>query len=156
ADGALDCSDDFLKELDIVIAAIHSSFDQSKEKIMSRLYAALENPFVDIIAHPTGRIIGRRNGYNVSVEKLIERAKETNTTLELNANPNRVDLATEWLQVAEEAGVHIAINTDAHRTGTFMHMDYGVKRGRKAWLQPETVVNTWTKEKLEQYLRRNK
>src|SRR5690625_3884481 len=117
--GTLDFSDDFLREMDIVIAAIHSSFDQSEEKIMNRLHTALENPYVDIIAHPTGRIIGRRNGYRVVMEQLIEKAKETNTVLELNANPMRFDLSTEHLRQAQDAGVHIAINTDAHKTGTF-------------------------------------
>ncbi len=154
--GELDFSTEFLKEMDFVIAAIHSSFDQSEEKIMNRLYHALENPYVDLIAHPTGRIIGRRPGYKVNVEKLIERAKETNTCLELNANPQRFDLATEWLEAAQDTGVTIAINTDAHRGGTLAHMDYGVKMARKAWLKPETVLNTWKKEKLMEYINRNK
>lgn len=154
--GELDFSNDFLRELDFVIAAIHSSFDQSEEKIMKRLYSALENPYVDLIAHPTGRIIGRRPGYKVNVEKLIERAKETDTALELNANPQRFDLATEWLEAAQNAGVKLAINTDAHRGGTLVHMEYGVKMGRKAWLKPETVLNTWKKEKLMEYINRNK
>lgn len=154
--GTLDFSDEFLKEMDIVIVAIHSSFDQSEEKIMKRLYTALENPYVDIIAHPTGRIIGRRDGYKVNVEKLIERAKETNTVLELNANPQRFDLATRWLKSAQDTGVTIAINTDAHKGGTLHHMDYGVKMGRKAWLKTNSVLNTWEKEKLIDFLNRNK
>ncbi len=154
--GTLNFSDDFLKEMDLVIAAIHSSFDQSEEKIMKRLYTALENPYVDIIAHPTGRIIGRRSGYKVNVEKLIERAQQTNTVLELNANPQRFDLATEWLEMAQDVGVTIAINTDAHKGGTLHHMDYGVKMGRKAWLKPDSVLNTWKKDKLIDYLSRNK
>jgi len=154
--GKLDFSDDFLKEMDVVIAAIHSSFNQSEEKIMDRLYTALENPYVDIIAHPTGRIIGRRSGYKVDVEALIRRAKETNTALELNANPQRFDLATKWLTAAQDAGVTIAINTDAHRGGTLNHMDYGVKMGRKAWLKQDAVLNTWKIDKLIAYLNRNK
>lgn len=154
--GNLDFSDDFLQEMDLVIAAIHSSFDQTEEQIMKRLYTALENPYVDIIAHPTGRLIGRRKGYRVNVEKLIEKARETNTVLELNANPMRFDLATEWLMKAQDAGVTIAINTDAHRTGTFHHMEYGVRMGKKAWLKKESVLNTWDLKKLQEYLNRNK
>src|SRR5690625_3519026 len=150
--GKLDFSNDFLKEMDIVIAAIHSSFSQTEDEIMKRLYYALENPFVDIIAHPTGRIIGRRNGYRVQMEKLIEKAKETNTALELNANPHRFDLAPKWLKMAEENGVTIAINTDAHQTKTFNHMEYGVKIARKAWLKKQTVLNTWDLEQLKEFL----
>ncbi len=95
-DGSLDFDDDFLKEMDFVIGAIHSSFQQSEEDIMHRLNNALENPYVSIIAHPTGRLIGRRDGYRVNLKKLIEKAKETNTALEINANPNRLDLSHEW------------------------------------------------------------
>lgn len=155
-DGTLDFSDDMLKELDIVIAAIHSSFHQSEEEIMKRLFAALDHPYVDIIAHPTGRLIGRRDGYRIDMEKLIERAKKTNTALELNANPHRFDLAPKWLKEAQNEGVTIAINTDAHRTTTFSHMEYGVKVGRKAWLKKESVLNTWDQDTLLNFLNRNK
>lgn len=155
-DSSLDFEDEFLKELDIVIAAIHSSFNQTEEEIMNRLTKALENPYVDIIAHPTGRLIGRRDGYRVNMEQLIEKAKETNTALELNANPQRFDLSPKWLKEAASAGVTIAINTDAHRIETFSHMDYGVKVGRKAWLKSESVLNTWDKATLIDYLNRNK
>lgn len=154
--GKLDFSSDFLKEMDIVIAAIHSSFTQTEEEIMNRLFHALEHPYVDIIAHPTGRIIGRRDGYRVHMEKLIEKAKETNTVLELNANPHRFDLAPKWLKMAEQHGVTIAINTDAHQTKTFYHMEYGVKVARKAFLKKKTVLNTWDLEQLVDFLNRNK
>lgn len=155
-DGTLDFEDDFLRELDLVIGAIHSSFDQTEEEIMHRLTTALENPYVDIIAHPTGRLIGRRDGYRVNMEILIEKAKETNTALELNANPMRFDLNTAALKLAKENGVPIAINTDAHRTGTFHHMDYGVKMGRKAYLEKSDVINTWDLAKLRAFINRNK
>src|SRR5690606_15593915 len=100
-------------EVDVVIASIHSSFTQPREKIMQRLKTALENLHVDIIAHPTGRIIGRRKGYDVDVDMLIELAKETNTALELNANLNRLDLSSEYIKKAQEKGVKLVINTDA-------------------------------------------
>ena len=155
-DGSLDFSDAFLREMDYVIGAIHSSFNQSQEKIMKRLYSALENPYVSLIAHPTGRLIGRRAGYNVNVEKLIEKAKETNTALEINANPNRLDLSADWVRKAQETGVTIAINTDAHSYQMLDHMVYGVGVARRGWLEKDTVMNTWSKKKLMDYFNRNK
>ena len=155
-DGSLDFSDAFLREMDYVIGAIHSSFNQSQEKIMKRLYSALENPYVSLIAHPTGRLIGRRAGYNVNVEKLIEKAKETNTALEINANPNRIDLSADWVRKAQETGVTIAINTDAHSYQMLDHMAYGVGVARRGWLEKDTVMNTWSKKKLMDYFNRNK
>ncbi|UOQ94083.1 DNA polymerase/3'-5' exonuclease PolX [Halobacillus shinanisalinarum] len=147
-DGSLDFDDDFLKEMDYVIASIHSSFNQSEEQIMKRLSAALENPHVDMIAHPTGRLIGRRSGYNVQLDKLIEGAKQTGTILELNANPNRLDLSWEWLMKAQQSGVMIAINTDAHSYSMLEHMEIGVGAARKGWLRKESVLNTMTKKQL--------
>jgi len=155
-DARLDFNDDFLKKMDFVIGAIHSSFNQSEEQIMERLYAALDNPYISIIAHPTGRLIGRREGYKVNVDKLIERAKETNTALEINANPNRLDLSAQWVRKAQALGVILAINTDAHSYKMLNHMKYGVGVARKGWIQKETVINTWTKEKLMSFFNRNK
>ncbi|RIU93725.1 DNA polymerase/3'-5' exonuclease PolX [Oceanobacillus picturae] len=155
-DGTLDFSDDFLKEMDFVIAAIHSNFNQSKEKIMGRLQTALENPYVSLIAHPTGRLIGRRDGYQVDMELLIKKAKETNTALEINANPNRLDIAAEWARKAQEAGVNLAINTDAHNYQMLEHMKYGVGIARKGWIEKDTVMNTWSVEELKKYFSRNK
>lgn len=154
--GELDFSDDFLKEMDWVIAAIHSSFNQTEEEIMKRLQTACENKFVDIIAHPTGRLIGRREGYNVDVNKLIELAAKTNTALELNANPMRFDLAPEWLSKAQESSIPIAINTDAHQIKTLSHMEFGVKVGRKGWLQKDTVMNSWDADRIKAFATRNK
>lgn len=154
--GELNFSDDFLQEMDLVIAAIHSGFDQSETEIMKRLNHALENPYVDIIAHPTGRIIGRRKGYQANMEQLIEKAAETNTALELNANPQRFDLATPWLMKAQEAKVPIAINTDAHNIASLEYMEAGVRMGKKAWLKKASVMNTWDKEQILQFIQRHK
>ncbi|WP_208592301.1 DNA polymerase/3'-5' exonuclease PolX [Gracilibacillus suaedae] len=151
-DGRLDFDDDFLQKLDFVIASIHSSFQQSQEKIHERLLNALENPNVDMIAHPTGRLLGRRDGYPVDVEWLIEKAKETNTILELNANPNRLDLAAKWVELAQQQGVPIAINTDAHSYAMLEDMTTGVGTARRGKLKKQTVVNTWTKEQLIEFL----
>lgn len=147
-DATLDFDDELLGELDFVIAAIHSSFTQTQEQIMERLHTAMKNPHVKMIAHPTGRIIGQREGYNPDVSQLIEWAKEYGKILELNANPYRLDLATEYLVEAQAAGVNIAINTDAHAIDQFDFMKTGVNYGKKAWLKKETVVNTWSLEKF--------
>jgi len=152
-DGTLDFSDEFLQEMDLVIATIHSSFNQTEEEIMTRLFNALENPYVDIVAHPTGRLIGRRSGYKVDVERLIHKAKETNTALELNSNPHRFDLAPHYLQLAEENGVKLAINTDAHSFNMLKHMDYGVRVANKAYIQRQSVINTWSKDDLLAFLK---
>lgn len=151
-DGTLDYDDDLLEELDIVIASIHSSFSQPREKIMERLKTALTNAHVDIIAHPTGRKIGRREGYDVDIDLLIQLAKETNTALELNANPNRLDLASEHLRKAQEMGVKIVINTDAHKMDTLIHMEIGVAAARKGWLKRTSVLNALTTEELLEFL----
>lgn len=139
----LDFDNELLKELDFVIAAIHSSFNQPQEQIMERLHAAMKNPYVNLIAHPTGRIIGKRDGYNPDVPQLIEWAKEYGKMLELNANPYRLDLATEHLIAAQKAGITVAINTDAHAIAQFDYMKTGVNYAKKAWLKKESVVNTW-------------
>lgn len=154
--GKLDFSDDFLKEMDWVIAAIHSGFNQSREEIMHRLQTACENPYVDLIAHPTGRLIGRRESYNVDVEKLIELASKTNTALELNSNPMRLDLAPKWLEKAQEANIPIAINTDSHQTTTLHYIKYGLQVARKGWLKPETVMNSWSIDEIIRFANRNK
>lgn len=148
--GTLDFDDDLLQELDFVIASIHSNFNQSQEQIMDRLHSAMKNPYVTMIAHPTGRIIGQREGYNPDVPQLIEWAKEYDKILELNGNPHRFDLAVEYLEMAQAAGVKIAVNTDAHAIDQLDHMEIGVKYAQKAWLKKETVINTWP---LEQFIR---
>lgn len=150
-DGSLDFDNAFLQELDYVIGAIHSSFNQTEEEIMTRLFTAMENPYIKHIAHPTGRIIGKRKGYRVNMEKLIKKAKETHTILELNANPKRFDLSSEWLKVCQEHGVKVTINTDAHSKDTLDFMAEGVGVARRGWLLKDTVVNTWPLAELEAY-----
>ncbi len=151
-DGTLDYDDDLLQEMDLVIASIHSGFSQPMEKIMNRLKTALLNSNVDIIAHPTGRLIGRREGYPVDMDLLIQLAAETGTALELNANPHRLDLAAENLRKAQEAGVKIVINTDAHQTGGLTHMEIGVSAARKGWIKKSTVLNAMPLDELLDFL----
>ncbi|WP_341320965.1 DNA polymerase/3'-5' exonuclease PolX [Solibacillus sp. FSL H8-0523] len=153
-DGTLDFDDDVLKELDFVIASIHSSFTQSQDKIMARLKTAVENPYVHMIAHPTGRIVGERGGYDPDVPLLIDWAAEHGKIVELNANPYRLDLCIEHLQLAMEKNVKVAINTDAHAIDQLRFMEIGVKYAQKAWLNKELIVNTWSKEQFEAFIKR--
>lgn len=155
-DGSLDFEDDVMRELDFVIASIHSSFSQPQEKIMERLHTAMRNPYVHMIAHPTGRIIGQRTGYDPDVPQLIDWAAEYGKILELNANPYRLDLAAEYLQIAIEKNVPIAINTDAHAIDQLRFMDIGVKYAQKAWVKKELIVNTWNLNQFEEFIRKHK
>jgi DNA polymerase (family X) len=155
-DGTLDYDDDLLDELDFVIASIHSAFSQDKSKIMNRLKTALQHKRVDLIAHPTGRLIGRRKGYDVDLEMLLQLAYETDTAIELNANPNRLDLSPDWLRKAQELGVKIAINTDAHYKETMKHMEIGAAVARKGFIKKSSVINTMNAEEFQAYLNRKK
>lgn len=155
-DGSLDYDDDVLKELDFVIASIHTSFSQPQEKIMERLFAAIQHPYVHMIAHPTGRIIAEREGYQPDVKQLIYWAKEYGKILELNASPYRLDLCVEHLKLAMELEVPIAINTDAHAIDQLAYMEIGIKYAQKAWLKKELIVNTWSVEQFEEFIRKNK
>lgn len=151
-DGTLDFSDDVLANLDFVIASIHSSFSQPQEQIMERLHTAMKNPHVDMIAHPTGRVIHQRDGYNPDMEQLIAWAKEYGKILELNANPYRLDLCIEHLEMAAKAGVKVAINTDAHAIEQLRYMEIGTKYAQKAWLHKDLIVNTWSFERFMEFL----
>ncbi|RSL32995.1 DNA polymerase/3'-5' exonuclease PolX [Salibacterium salarium] len=151
-DGTLDLDEDVLKRLDLVIASIHSSFSQTEAEIMHRMKAALYSPYVNIIAHPTGRLIGRREGYKVDVEFLLQEAAATGTALELNSNPNRLDLSAEWLRKTSEIGTMITINTDAHSPDMLNHMDIGAGIARKALLQKGQIINTRSYASLLSFL----
>jgi len=155
-DGTLDYDDELLAEMDLVIASIHSSFSQPQHVIMKRLETALMNQHVDIIAHPTGRLIGRRAGYEVDIDQLIELAKKTNTALELNANPARLDLRMEHLMKANAAGVTLVINTDAHNTAMLDDMKTGVTAARKGWTPKANVLNTRSFEEVQAFLSRHR
>ncbi|EAK9403688.1 DNA polymerase/3'-5' exonuclease PolX [Listeria monocytogenes] len=152
ADGSLDFDDETLEQLDFVIASIHSSFQQSEEEIMKRLKTACENPYVRLIAHPTGRIVVKRKPYHVNMKELIQLAKNTGTALELNANPQRLDLNREHLEMAHAAGVPIAINTDAHDTKHLDFMSIGVRAATKAWLDKSAILNTKTAAEFKQFI----
>lgn len=150
ADGTLGLPDRALTDLEIVIASVHSGFSQPQDIITRRILAAVDNAHVDIIGHPTGRIIGKRQGYAVDMARVIERAKETNTALECNASPYRLDLDDAYIREAVGRGVRIALGTDAHESSEFPHMQYGVMTCRRGWSLPGDVLNTLsTRELLE-------
>jgi DNA polymerase (family X) len=140
-DGSLDYSDELLDELDWVMVSVHTSFRMGEREMTDRIVTAIENPLVDCIGHLTGRLILRRRGYRVNVERIIEAAAEHGTMLEINGNPNRRDLSEQYARLASEAGVTIAINTDAHGVDTMANIAYGVATARRAWLGPEQVAN---------------
>jgi len=141
-DGSLDFPDEVLKKLDIVIASIHSGFAQSKERLTARIVAAMRNPWVSIIGHPTGRLLGEREAYQVDMEELLRAAQETGTALEINSYPLRLDLNDVYVRRAKELGVALAINTDLHTVSQFDNLPYGVSVARRGWLEKGDVLNT--------------
>ncbi len=141
-DGSVDYDDDILERLDWVVASVHTSFRMPEKEMTARIVAALENPLVDALGHPTGRLIGRREGYSVNLDEVIEAAARTGTFLEINANPNRRDLNDIYAREAACAGVKLVIDSDAHGPETLANMRYGVATARRAWLTADDVANT--------------
>ena len=148
SDGSLDFSDEILRKLDVVIAAIHSGFKQESKIIMERLIGAMQNRFVSIIAHPTGRLIGYRESYQVDIDKIMDMAAKTGTILEINAYPERLDLNDIYCRMAKDRGVQLAIETDAHSIDGLKFMNLGVDVARRGWLGEKDVVNTLPLDKL--------
>jgi DNA polymerase (family X) len=141
-DGDLDYDDELLAELDWVIASVHTSFNISGRQMTDRVLAAVEHPLVDCIGHLSGRLINRRDPYEIDVEQIAEAAARTGTMLEINGNPNRRDLSERHARLAAEAGVMICVNTDAHRVETMGNVRYGLATARRAWLTASQVANT--------------
>lgn len=142
SDGHMDFPDDILREMDIVVASIHSGFKQNREQITKRLVSAMRNPYVSVIAHPTGRLIGEREPYDVDMNEVLKVAKETRTAIEINAYPLRLDLNDIYAKMAKEMGVPIVISTDTHITSQFDYMAYGVSIARRGWLGKSDILNT--------------
>ena len=142
ADATLDFPDNILEKLDVVVAALHTAQRQTRREITGRLITAMENENVDIIAHPTGRIIGERDAYDVDIEALLDAAASTNTALEINAYPSRLDLSDINARKAKNKRIKLAIGTDAHNSGHLGLMEFGVNVARRGWLEREDVMNT--------------
>jgi DNA polymerase (family 10) len=141
-DGALDLDNEVLAQMDVVVASIHSRFDQSREEMTARVLRAIENPYVRILGHPTGRQILRREPFSVDLGKVFSRAAELGVAVEHNASPNRLDLCDRDLRLARELGCKIAINTDAHEIRELGFVSYGIRQLRRAWLTAPDVLNT--------------
>lgn len=141
-DGSLDLPDDILARMDVVIASIHSHFNLPEDKMTQRLLRAMDSRFVNIMGHPTCRLIGSRSPIPLDMERVIEGAAQTGTMLELNSNPERLDLNAPHCRMARDAGVQVVISTDAHRTEQLSNMKFGVTQARRGWLEPHDVANT--------------
>ena len=151
-DGTLDLPDTILARLDVVVAAVHSKFDLSRVKQTERILAAMENPLVNILAHPTGRLIDKRDPYDADMAKLIRKARAVGCHLELNAHPERLDLLDTHCQMAKGEGVLVCVNSDAHSVPQYDNLRFGIGQARRGWLEREDVLNTLTLQPLRAYL----
>ena len=153
-DGALDLPDDILEELDIVVISVHSFMDQDRKTMTDRVLRAMSHPAVDILAHPTGRQLNKREPFALDVEAVLEAAAELSVAVELNANPRRLDLSDAHVHRAKELGVPVVISTDAHSPGGLADMRFGVDQARRAWLEPKDVLNTRSAKQFAKWLTR--
>jgi DNA polymerase (family X) len=148
ADGSLDLSDSVLAEMDVVIASVHSHFNQERAQMTERLLKTIENPHVALIGHPTGRLLLRRDAYQLDIDAILKAAAKKKVAMELNAYPDRLDLCDNHLRLAKQHGVKIVINTDSHHTSHMEKIRYGVLQARRAWLTKEDVLNTLPAQKF--------
>ncbi len=153
-DGKLDIKDSVLKQLDLTVGAIHSGFGLSRAKQTERIIRAMDNPYFNVLAHPTGRLINQRAAYELDMERVMEAALERGCYLELNGHPDRLDLNDVQCRMAKDVGLKLAISTDAHTASNLQHMRFGVDQGRRGWLEPEDVLNTRPWRELERLLAR--
>ena len=155
-DGALDLADAVLSRLDVVVAAVHAQFNLSRAKQTERILRALDNPWVDVLAHPTGRLIGEREPYDVDMAAVVAKARACGVHLELNAYPDRLDLTEVNCRMCKDSGVRVAIDSDAHSVRGFAMLRLGVGQARRGWLTADDVVNTRTLAELRPLLRRSR
>jgi DNA polymerase (family 10) len=153
-DGTLDYPDDVLGELDLVVASVHSRFAMPRDEMTRRVVRALEHRHLDVLGHPTGRLIGQRPGYDLDVEAVIEAAQRTETALEINASPDRLDLPDVHVRLARERGVFVAVDTDAHQKAHLDFMPFGVGTARRGWTDARHVINAWPLPTLLEFLAR--
>ncbi|MEE9513154.1 MAG: DNA polymerase/3'-5' exonuclease PolX [Anaerolineales bacterium] len=153
ANGELDYPDEILQELDIVIASLHTSLRQPREQVTERLLRSIKNPHVDIIAHLTGRLIGKRDPADLDIEAILRAAAKHNVVLEINSNPERLDLKDTHARRALDLGCRLAINTDAHHPDHFAFRRFGVGTAQRAWAEAPSIVNTWPLDRLQLWLK---
>jgi len=150
--GSTDIKDEVLKQMDFVIAGIHSSMKMDKDRMTERIITAMKNPNIDIISHPTGRILKQRDEYQIDFDKILEAAKEFNTILEINSSPYRLDLKDINIRKAKKIGVKMIINTDAHRIEQLELIKFGIAQARRGWTEKKDIINTQPLKKLLKYL----
>ena len=153
-DGKIDIDDECLKEQDFVIAGVHSRFKMSKGEMTERIIRAMRNPNVDIISHPTGRLIQKRDEYEIDFDKILKVAKETGTILEINSYPERLDLNDINIKKAKEMGVKMVINTDAHHIDQMRFIEFGIGQARRGWAEKKDIINCWPLEKMLKFLKK--
>jgi DNA polymerase (family X) len=150
--GKLDVGNNVLKDMDVVVAAVHSGFRQDMEKLTARILSAMENDYVNIIAHPTGRKIHYRRSYQLDFERIFEASRDTGTVLEVNSQPNRLDLKDTNIKRAVDAGCKLVVNTDAHSAEQLGYMKLGVATARQGWTESKDIINTLPLKKVERSL----
>ena len=155
-DGSVDWDPDFLAGFDLCVASVHSHFEQPRAEMTRRFVAACENPHVNIIGHPTARRIGKRPPVEVDFSELFRACARTGTALEINASPQRLDLPSDHIRAARDAGVKFAISSDAHSVSDLGNMPYGIGAAQRGWLTPEDVINTWPLQALRAFLRKGR
>lgn len=151
-DGSLDFPDEVLKTLDFVIASVHSNFRQTKTEMTERIIRAMENPYVKVIGHISGRMLEKRPGYELDWERILKAAKRTKTALELNSTPNRLDVAEEFLESLVDSGVKLVINTDAHSIEGLNYILWGVMTARRALISKDNIINTYSLQEITKWL----
>ncbi len=147
-DGSLDISDKVLSGLDVVGIAVHSNFSLSRDEMTKRIVKAMQNQNADILFHPTGRIIQKREAYELDMEKIIDTAKETGTVLEIDALPDRLDLNAEHIRMAVESGVKLSIDSDAHNSSHLGYLKFGIAQARRGWARKQDIINAWPEKKM--------
>jgi len=152
-DGSIDIKNEALAKLDYAIAGIHSNLKMKKDKMTERIIKAIKNPNINIIAHPFGRIIKRREAYQIDFDKVLRAAKEFRVALEINSYPGRLDLKDSYIRRSKKAGVKMAINTDSHHKDQLANIKYGISQARRGWAEKKDIINTWSLNQLLKFFR---
>ena len=152
-DGNLDLPDEILKQLDVVGVSVHSFFDLSREEQTARVIKAMRNPHADILFHPTGRLIQRREPYEIDLGDVMTAAKATGTILEINGSPDRLDLKDEYIRKCVELGIKMAIDSDSHNDSHFAFTGFGIAQARRGWAAKSDIINAWPAEKMLGFLK---
>ena len=154
-DGSLDLPDSILQELDLVIGSVHYNMNLSKKKQTQRICKAMENPYFNILGHPTGRMINKRSEFDLDMSQIIKEAANNGCFLEINSNPDRIDLKDKYIRQAREAGLKLAITTDAHSIDNLDYIKYGVGQARRGWMGKDDIINTRNWKDLKKLLKRD-